>query len=244
MSMLHGFSRLGFVGLVGIGGLVAVLLPAASAVGAAASPRGHGRPDFHGYGIVGIHTSASLTGISVHRPDEAIKVRSGTNCTTPFASGSYPAYQSEWINDEAGDWVEIGTGHQCNGFQYWFGDYNLNGTFYTQFVHTISSDSGHDFVAEGVIGTNGEHRYAMYVSGTLYADFPLSFSTNYDQTGLESYSYYNTAGAYDMKYMKYTTDYGTTWYSWGGTHVVEVDSPMCAKVFSNTDADAGENVSC
>lgn len=70
------------------------------------------------------------------------------------------------------------------------------------------------------------------------------FSTPYDQAGLESYSSGTTAAAYTQTRLTYETGFHTTSYNWSGTSVQFDDSPLCVKVYSNTDVVSGENVSC
>lgn len=200
---------------------------------------------FHGYGISGITSGTAYSAIAVTRYDETIYVPNGTNCTTPFGSGSNPAYQTEWINDGAGNWLELGTGHQCNGFQYWYAGYGSGGIWYP--VWTQSTGNGnHRFWIQGTIaGIHYQKYYTFNIDVTQVASVvDQTLSAPYDQTGLESYSSGTTAAAYTMTSLQYATGFSTSWNYWTGTTVVAQDPPLCARVYTATDVDSGENVSC
>jgi len=197
---------------------------------------------FHGYGVAGIK-SGNYTAISATRYDEVIYVPSGSNCTVPYSGSSNPAYQTEWINDQQGNWMELGTGHQCSGFQYWYAGYGSGGIWYSLWTHTISSDNSHRCWIQGKTVPSGD-LYTFNIDTTLETSMIRNFSAGYDQTGLESYSSSTTAAAYTMSSLTYATTFSNTSHSWSGTYVVANDSPLCVHIYSATDVVSGENVSC
>jgi hypothetical protein len=197
---------------------------------------------FHGYGVIGI-TSADLTGISEYRYDEAVRLPGGTHCRTPYSS--LPVYQTEWLIDKSGNWLEIGTGHQCEGYQYWYAGFGTsNGLWDSLWTKSVSNDSGHRFWIQGTIALN--EKYFTYNIGTIQrAHMFFDFSGSFDQTGLESYSAKATVPAYEMKSLEFSTDYNVSWSSWTHTKLLPpVHQPVCILLRSATEAVAGENVTC
>lgn len=197
---------------------------------------------FHGYGVIGI-TSTDLTGISEYRYDEPARLPGGTHCRTPYSA--LPAYETEWLIDKTGNWLEIGTGHQCEGYQYWYAGFGTsNGLWDSLWAKPISKDSGHRFWIQGTVALN-EKYFTYNIDSIQRAHMFFDFSGSFDQTGLESYSAKTTVPAYEMKSLEFSTDYNVSWSSWRHTKLVPpVGRPVCILLRSATEAVAGENVTC
>jgi len=176
-----------------------------------------------------------------------VYVPSGTYCRTPFRAGSNPAYQTEFIIDPypifpSPFWVEIGTGH--HGSQYWYADYENNSSgFCTLWYQTITTNTSHRVWIQGVNTPSGEY-FKFYIDGTLEVIVVGDFGESYVMTGFESYSTQTTAAAYTNTSLTYATNLSTANCSCSDTKIFEDDSPLCVRVYSNTDVVAGENVSC
>jgi hypothetical protein len=215
-------------------------LTALSAQGALAiSPSGS---HFHGYGVIGIN-STDLTGISERRYDEAIDIPGTVGCKSPYSA--LPVYQTEWLIDTAGDWLELGTDHQCEGHQYWYAGYGTaEGQWYSLWTAPVSTDTDHRFWIQGSVALN-EKYFTYNIDSVGRASVFLDFSGEYDQTGLESYSAKATAPTYEIGSLESSADYDTSWFPWKKTRVLPpVKQPVCILLRSATEAVAGENVSC
>jgi hypothetical protein len=67
----------------------------------------------HDYSTATDSSAGQYTGVSQFRVDAAVTGLANVNCAQPFYPGSDPVYQTQWNQDGAGNWVELGTGHQC-----------------------------------------------------------------------------------------------------------------------------------
>lgn len=86
---------------------------------------------YHEWGVGDLESGGigegGFTGVDSQRYDVQMNVPAGSNCSTLLASGSNPVVQDEWViagevNDDDG--FEMGTVHQCEGFEWWFGAYD------------------------------------------------------------------------------------------------------------------------
>lgn len=107
-----------------IAGALAVAVPLALAV----APSAVGDGNFHGYSV-GQETSyaGEYAGLGVTRVDRAVDGQANTGCGDYFTGN--PVYQTQWVSlPGPGDWIEVGTGHQCGDTKrYWFWGYGQGG---------------------------------------------------------------------------------------------------------------------
>jgi hypothetical protein len=203
-----------------------------------------GASSFHEYATAQDGTySSSYTGIDVARPDETINTTNSSTCTTYFTG--YPIYQTEWLGDSDGDFMEIGTGHQCSGssnFEYWYADYDVDGTFVPIWEKTITGGSSHTF---WILGNGGDEAgYGFGVDSTEETWLSDLSQFQVARTGLESYDSTATVTAYTNSSLKYDHSYSGTWHSWTNSAEDVLTSPMCGVLISATSWKAGENTTC
>jgi len=226
--------------LISAGGLLAAawLSGAAPPAGASGGPA----VGFHGYSVFEIHLSGIVSSLSVTRPDKAVHVAGTSGCKVKFHGT--PAYQTEWIGDEAGDWLELGTGHQCQGYQYWYAGYGSGGTWFPQWTKVITTEATHRFWIHGTSTTGGKS-FTFNIGANRVATVADNLSSGFGQTGLESYASSAKVPAYSMTLLKYASGFGSTWHPWSGTRTAApATSPLCAKIVSATHVVSGENVRC
>ncbi len=225
--------------LISAGGLLATAL-----LGGAAPPAGATAPAvaFHGYSVFEIHLSGIVSSLSVTRPDEAVHIAGTSGCKVKFHGT--PAYQTEWIGDEAGNWLELGTGHQCQGYQYWYAGYGSAGTWFPQWTKVTSTDASHRFWIRGTNTPSGK-QFTFNIGAKRYASVADNLSSSFGQAGLESYASATRVPAYSMTLLKYGNGFGTAWHPWSGTKTVApATSPLCERIVAATHVVSGENVQC
>lgn len=228
--------------LISAGGLLAAAL-----LGSVTPPAGAAAPAtpaiaFHGYSVFEIHLSGVVSSLSVTRPDEALHIAGSTGCKVKFHGT--PAYQTEWIGDEAGNWLELGTGHQCQGYQYWYAGFGSNGTWFPQWTKVTSTDGSHRFWIHGTNTPSGKS-FTFNIGAKRYATIVDNLSSSFGQAGLESYASATKVPAYSMTLLKYSNGFGSVWHPWSGTRTVApATSPLCERIVSVTHVVSGENVAC
>ena len=219
-------------------------LLAAALLGSVTPPAGAAAPAiaFHGYSVFEIHLSGVVSSLSVTRPDEALHIAGSTGCKVKFHGT--PAYQTEWIGDEAGNWLELGTGHQCQGYQYWYAGFGSNGTWFPQWTKVTSTDGSHRFWIHGTNTPSGKS-FTFNIGAKRYATIVDNLSSSFGQAGLESYASATKVPAYSMTLLKYSNGFGSVWHPWSGTRTVApATSPLCERIVSVTHVVSGENVAC
>ena len=219
-------------------------LLAAALLGSVTPPAGAAAPAiaFHGYSVFEIHLSGVVSSLSVTRPDEALHIAGSTGCKVKFHGT--PAYQTEWIGDEAGNWLELGTGHQCQGYQYWYAGFGSNGTWFPQWTKVTSTDGSHRFWIRGTNTPSGKS-FTFNIGAKRYASVVDNLSSSFGQAGLESYASATKVPAYSMTLLKYSNGFGSVWHPWSGTRTVApATSPLCERIVSVTHVVSGENVAC
>jgi hypothetical protein len=222
--------------ILGTGLLLAVLQWPVPAVRADSS-------SFHGYGVLAATSTSKVTAISEERPDEAIETPYSYGCEDPFGGYRTPVYQAEWITNGKGAWVELGTGHQCRGYQFWFAGLAAGGVFQPVWTQAITSDIEHRFWIQGTLALNQDY-FTFSVDSDQEAAAFDDLTAHYAETGVESFASKSTVPLYSMKSLEYGKGFSLGWHEWTGTSVVADGSPMCAQVETATVVKAGENVTC
>jgi hypothetical protein len=124
---------------------IALLLPGGSRADA---------QSFHRYSVIqDISNQWAHHAIISTRPDAAISGSFVTGCQDFYAGA--PVYQTQWayMSDDAHYWVEIGTGHGCFNFGYWFGGYGWNTNWFPLYTTQIEpAGSYHQFQLQMVDG--------------------------------------------------------------------------------------------
>jgi hypothetical protein len=208
-------------------------------------PSAHADYGFHGYSKfweASPYGPSRYSGISVYRNDVAISNIPNTGCLGPIEGD--PVYQTEWIllNTAQTNWVELGTGHQCQDhYVYWYAGYGYNGTW-----NLLVSESG---VTEGIghtfqIVRNIYGYYVYTIDGTVITTYGQAGQAAADMTGLESYSYYATLNSYGHGNLQFQIDTNPTWYSWSGEDGSEVDARMCGYWAAPTLVGVWEKTPC
>lgn len=109
---------------------------------------------FHAYGYAENNNASNYTGVAQVRYDSPVDIPGTTNCQTYFLN---PMYQTQWAIHGTGNWFELGTGHQCEGFEYWYGGYGYGGTWNPLFEQNITGSAEHTF-----------YLYQTNIDGNLY----------------------------------------------------------------------------
>jgi len=221
--------------------LCATLLVVVGLVGTHADPAS--AFNYRVYSVGGTYEySNSLTGaFSVHA-DAAITVSPGTWCYTPYVDSANPVFLQQWVNitNDAANAIEIGTGHQCNGFVYHFIGYRWNGDWYSLGTTEISAtSSGHYFDTHRLAQTWYFAFDGVQQSGTIFWNATGVFV----DVGIESSDTAASVPNHWFTQLQYTFNEGP-WYAWSSPTVIAVNSPMCGHFISATQWSGAENNPC
>lgn len=219
---------------------VALLSVFTAAVAAPASYAIH--DGFHRY-AVGFESSggSGFTGVRVYRYDRIPTGIPLDGCST--VNTGHAVYQSQWVGTGQGDWVEIGSGHQCaSQFRYWYWGYGYQGSWTRLGSQRLYGSDTHYFNVHRQAGT---FDYYFQIDGFNKGSVTWQRSFDRVSAGLESYAagadvdvYSNT----DLKWMK-TSDPGV-WHNWGGRDNSSVDLVMCGYWLTDTTWQSGMGGGC
>jgi len=200
---------------------------------------------FHGYSY-GYISGGPYTGLAATRYDLSPGgMPSGSNCTQYF---TYPViYQTQWLAGNASDnytWYELGTGHQCNGFEYWYGGWGYysgsTAVWNPVFTQTITGAAVHRFYLQEVMVPQRGSTMFWQIDNTQMASHPGGYTGASDEAGLESYVSSASEPIYSISSLSDVVNYGG-WQNWAGTSEVDTGLPMCGSIVNATTYDAGEN---
>lgn len=198
---------------------------------------------WHGYSAAYEASGSGFIGVRQYRPNRLPTNIPATGCSTPIAGS--PVYQTQWVQDsDAQDWVEIGTGHQCNReFRYHFAAYASNGNFTLLDYIVISStnNSSHTFSIRRDLPTT-TWRFEV---DTLLID-TLNWNRTFGDVavGLESYVQNAGVSRYSGQYLRWRKS-DDVWHQWGGQDGTNVNSVlMCGSWILDTEWEAGQNANC
>ncbi|MGH2500001.1 MAG: hypothetical protein ACRDF0_07940 [Candidatus Limnocylindria bacterium] len=145
---------------------------------------------------------------------------------------------------EANDWVEMGTGHQCDSFRYWFWAYAINRVFYS-----LGTESG---VPWGVshyfklyrLSYDGKAWWHYELDNTLKRQVNWNIAGYRVAAGLESYDAHADVVSHTYRELQETFDEGP-WYYWSANYRQSwVDPGMCGGWVSQTEWKAAQSNPC
>lgn len=196
---------------------------------------------FHKYSVA-YETSAgtAYTAVQVVRSDGSFSISSGSSCTTHFTTPV--VYQTQWVvmTSDAQNWVEIGTGHQCDGFRYWFWGTGQGGVWYPLGTADNVGTNTHTFTIRREAGKDWVYR----VDGVHKMTLVWQITGLFDSVGLESYDGHAVAGSHTYRQLSRQINEGA-WELWAGFDNKRVDGPeMCGGWNSASEWRAAENSSC
>ena len=175
-----------FVRALGLSATLALLIVAPGTEPADAST------SFHGYSQLDDGSRTDVVGVASTRYDVKLVLDTPTGCDQPY--GTDVVYQTQWniLNVDTSSWLEIGTGHGCNGFMYWFGGYAASGVWHSLYTVNISGQyQQHQFILRR--GDDG--RYYWYVDATPMWNFLWDVQGLHARAGFESYDQNLQAGS-------------------------------------------------
>ncbi len=200
---------------------------------------------FHEYGIGKEDSPGDMNGLSVLRVDKEVTTSPGTSCTTPYAAGAHPTYQTQWVLfGGSSNWVEIGTADQCNDYDFLFWGYGANGAWHSVGVLVNTPGGAADHVFELVRVDNGiSKEWRWKLDGSVKGTITWNIAGTYVEAGFESYD----AGAVSTnQFYKALSWFDPTccWRSWAGRDGSTVGLNMCGHWASDQEWHAGENGVC
>lgn len=191
---------------------------------------------FHEYSVARDNSQAgTYSAIQLLRPDADYQVTPGSNCNVPYAGGSNPLYQTQWVilsYSNGLDWIELGTGHQCNDFHYRFHGYGIDGSWFPKPAVQISPPIANTNYR---IDSQGGCSWRWYIAGvqqtSTYADCRRGVSV---EGGLESYDSGGGFGWLRYKDLKHRISTGGLTF-WAGMDSHTISPNMGGQWISATE---------
>ena len=201
---------------------------------------------FHAYSVAYYHGHAyALTGMLTVRQDVSISVSAGTTCTTPFTGT--PVYVSEWVifSTDLANFVELGTGHQCNGFTYRYWGYSSASNWYPYGTQTVTPDSNTHYFDIHRLSSGGTAWWYWLIDGVQKSTLGWNQAGVWDEVGLESYDQNATAPVHTYDQLQFTFAEGPWYYFDSANTTSGVNTGVCgAWTTFPTTWRASEGVSC
>jgi hypothetical protein len=226
-------------------GLVTALFPAQAAAYQTYS---------HGYSIgFGMYYN-NISGIYAVRSDvQPTGVKgSGLGCQIPGAAGTAPVNQAQWIPlvSSYNDWVEIGTGHQCGTFHFWYWGVGWHDQWtYKGVIPNITLNSTaymdvHRINALWYYRINGLAPCSTWVYQGSSCEDTKSWDAigKYFQVGVESYDDHAFIPVHIYSQLQVTMSEGP----WTSTvqNAASVTPGLCGAAISSTEYEAWQDASC
>lgn len=209
-----------------------------------ASPVGAGHVGFHRYSIARETSRPGYLGIEVTRWDNTMRGIPNDGCSQPISG--QPMYQTEYVAVDNNNWMELGTGHQCNDtFRYWYWGYRFNGNWFLMGHRPIPGTQKHAFR----ISREGTGTWHYEIDATRMGTLGWGVTGGSLAAGLESYAQGGTTenqgqpGTQNYENLRYrSTTGGATWFAWFGQDAQQVDNPLCGSWLNATTWRTGANV--
>jgi hypothetical protein len=198
---------------------------------------------FIGYSVGSQSSYAgSYSGINVQRLEMAVGNQLHTGCSRPYTGDA--VFQTEWVNitNDAKNWLEFGTGHQCSDtvrYQYW--GFGYAGDWYSLgYAMGVTNGESHGYSIVKV----GNNPYYYQYDGQTIAEQNSSYGQNV-QTGLESHDSTANVAAYQHHGLQFSINGAFAWNNWTTPHgVIVYYPPMCGRFVSNTAFSLAQAHSC
>jgi hypothetical protein len=217
----------------------------ASAVVAAGSPPpvALAQPaPFHQY-TVAFETNTSYQGVHSVYGEQIIGGIPSTGCSLEFTGN--PIYQTNWVifDEQATNWVELGSGHQCNNqFRYDFAGYGYNGDWFPLYVQRRTTWE----VREYTIWSNDQappparQDWHWWIGGQEVRTYPVTPQTpwagTYASVGVESYAQFAQVPRHNYASLSYKEAINAedVWVDWKDRDALHIDPAMSGGWNSDT----------
>ncbi len=198
-------------------------------------------------GISGLYTGLGLT-----RYDAPPTMSPGTNCNVFEAAPG--VFQDSNVIDISGyggigndtTYLEFGTDHQCQGYEWWYGDYVYKNSFVPLWHNAISGSNQHNFWLYQY-SSGGNLYWDWQVDSSSFKQLASGWQGDGEESWIESYdggaiATYQTSGVVYQSTRVGWTPWGQGAYSTAGYYLYTSGPPMCFYVINNTTFNLGENV--
>jgi hypothetical protein len=192
----------------------------------------------HTYSTAAEFSQGSVyTGLIVHRYDDTDwAVTYSAPCDQLEVAPI--AYETEWVIMSGSRWVEIGTGHRCDNFRYWYWGYRDSTGWHRLGYQTGLTTTARDFRLQ----RRPPYYWDYWIDGTLigfkyYAVPPVGYEL---QAGLESYDAFAIIPWHAYASLRYSVYDGSFVY-WSGEDGHIRDTGMCGSWDYATAWLAGEH---
>lgn len=200
---------------------------------------------FHGYSEGREQSYVnSYTGLFVERRDVAVNNQAATGCSAPYSGN--PVYQTQWvlITSNAYNWIELGTGHQCdNQYRYYFWGYGRNGNWHALGEsHTVVTGQTHGF---RILREDGD-TWRFKIDGANRGTYIWADQGAQLRAGMESYAGAAHVAEHTYHFLDYKLANDPQWHSWAGfdDQNVTAGPEMCGGWNTAASWRASENDPC
>lgn len=194
---------------------------------------------YHRYAVGREDNGYPYYGIEVRRWDNTWNNIPNDGCSSPITG--HPTYQTQWIIYQEGGWIELGTGHQCNGnFRYWFWGWAASdGVFNLRGWREIPGTQPNVFR----IWYTGSGTWHWEIDSTRLASLSSSRTSGRIEAGIESYSSGASRTLHNYELLRYRRSQGY-WVDWAGKDGRVVNAGMCGSFVGDTTWRAGQGSGC
>lgn len=195
---------------------------------------------FHHLSALADSTRSDVVGVASTRWDVRLILDTPAGCDQPFQG--WPVYQTQWnvINDY-GSWLEIGTGHGCHDYMYWYGGYGSSADHMWHPLYVVNINGQyqqHQFLLRQ--GT--DLRYYWYIDATPMMNYLWDTQGYSAMARLESYDANLQAGSISItSILRFNGPAGGLQSDFPATAQPIVGTAMCFSRISNNSINVGEN---
>jgi hypothetical protein len=189
--------------------------------------------------------SFRYTGVLVVRQNVAITTTPGPSCNVPYATPV--AYETQWVvmNSTATDWVELGTGYQCNGFKYYYWGYGSSGNWFSYGTDTNVPTGVSRYMDIHRLSEGGVASWHYLIQGVERFKLGWAIAGYFVEAGLETYDSGAVAPSMLYDQLQETFDEGPwNWWTLNYRRQLVTDALMCGHFNSQTQWVGSENSPC
>ena len=191
----------------------------------------------HWYSVAHEWSSGNVyTGIQVFRTDNWFNLP-GSNCNTNFDTPVI--YETQWVVEQpnALTWVELGTGHKCYDYRFWFWGFGFDGTWVPVGTQGgIPQGQAHTFKIE----RTGNVNWRYYIDGNEKGSLGFNMAGYRVSAGFETYESDALAAIHNYASIKRSI-YEQPFQLISGFDGWQIDAPLCGKWWTASEWRASQN---
>ncbi|MGH3850005.1 MAG: hypothetical protein ACRDRT_09925, partial [Pseudonocardiaceae bacterium] len=162
----------------------------------------------------------------------------GDNCDTSFTAPV--AYQTQWaiVTADSQNWIELGTGHKCQNYRFWYWGYSYQGTWNPLGTQAVPVGS-HNFTV-GRVWNGGNPIWYWSIDGNTKNAIYWNTGADHVDAGLETYETNAVVAPHGYQYLRWAI-YDQGGQFWTGRDATVVNGGLCGRWEADNDWRASQN---